>query len=98
MIDLKIASPYNFQAMYTANLSKKDTSAALEILKRGRTTFPQDIDLLNTETNLFLAKGKQQEALANLTASIEKDPNNALFYLVRGNIYDNMANPKGCGR
>lgn len=94
MVDLKIASPYNFQAMYNANLAKQDTSAALSILAKGRSTFPNDIDLLNTETNLFLAKGKQQEALNNLTASIEKDPSNALFYLVRGNIYDNMANPK----
>lgn len=94
MVDLKIASPYNFQAMYNANLAKQDTSAALSILAKGRSTFPNDIDLLNTETNLFLAKGKQQEALNNLTASIDKDPSNALFYLVRGNIYDNMANPK----
>jgi Flp pilus assembly protein TadD len=94
MVDLKIASPYNFQAMYNANLAKQDTTAALSILAKGRSTFPNDIDLLNTETNLFLAKGKQQEALNNLTASIEKDPSNALFYLVRGNIYDNMANPK----
>ncbi len=94
MVDLKIATPYNFQSMYNANLSKQDTSAALAILSKGRTAFPADMDLLNTETNLFLAKGKQQEALNNLTASIEKDPSNALFYLVRGNIYDNMANPK----
>jgi Tfp pilus assembly protein PilF len=94
MIDLKISTPYNYQAMYTANLSKQDTAAALEILKKGRTSYPNDLDLLNTETNLFLAKGKQQEAIANLNAAIEKDPTNALFYLVRGNIYDNMANPK----
>jgi len=94
MVDLKIATPYNFQAMYTANLSKQDTSAALAILSKGRAAFPGDMDLLNTETNLFLAKGKQQEAVGNLSASIEKDPSNALFYLVRGNIYDNMANPK----
>lgn len=94
MIDLKIGTPYNFQSMYNANLTNQDTAAALSILAKGRSTFPNDIDLLNTETNLFLAKGKQQEALNNLTASIEKDPSNALFYLVRGNIYDNMANPK----
>ncbi len=94
MIDLKISTPYNFQSMYNANLSKGDTTAAMEILKKGRSTFPQDMDLLNTETNIFLAKGKQQEAIGNLSASIDKDPTNALFYLVRGNIFDNMANPK----
>ena len=94
MVDLKIATPYNFNAMYNANLNKGDTSAAMDVLKKGRSTFPDDMFLLNTETTYYLQKGKQQEALNNLNASIEKDPNNALFYLVRGNIYDNMANPK----
>ncbi|MBS1651620.1 MAG: hypothetical protein JSU07_06375 [Bacteroidetes bacterium] len=94
MIDLKIASPYNYQSIYSANLSKGDSAAALEILKKGRTAFPNDMDLLNTETNVFLAKGKSQEALNNINTSIEKDPKNAVLYLVAGNLYDNMANPK----
>lgn len=94
MIDGKIATAYNYEAMYNANLSKGDSIAANEILKKGRTALPNDVNLLNLETNIFLAKGKQQEALANLKASIEKDPKNALFYLVTGNIYDNLANPK----
>ncbi len=94
MVDLKIAAPYNFVAMYNANMAKNDTTAAMAILKKGRTTFPDDIELLNRETDFYLQKGKQQEALNNLNASVEKDPNNPLFYLVRGNIYDNMANPK----
>jgi tetratricopeptide (TPR) repeat protein len=50
--------------------------------------------LLTQETNQFLAKGKQQEALNNLKVASEKDPTNALFFLVSGNIYDNWANPK----
>jgi tetratricopeptide (TPR) repeat protein len=52
------------------------------------------MSLLNSETNMFLARGKQAEALTNLKTSIEKDPKNAVLYLVTGNIYDNMANPK----
>ncbi|MBL7921900.1 MAG: hypothetical protein JNJ40_16415 [Bacteroidia bacterium] len=94
MIDSKIASPYNYESMFNAYISKGDSSAAMDILKKGRTAFPNDMGLLNNETNQFLAKGKQQEALANLKAASEKDPNNALFFLVAGTIYDNMANPK----
>lgn len=94
MIDGKIASPYNYESMFTAYIVKGDSAAALDILKKGRVAFPTDMGLLNQETNQFLAKGKQQEALANLKAASEKDPNNALFFLVAGNIYDNMANPK----
>ncbi|MBL7911195.1 MAG: tetratricopeptide repeat protein [Bacteroidia bacterium] len=94
MIDGKIASPYNYESLFNANIAKGDSTTALEYLRKGRVAFPNDMGLLNNETNQFLAKGKQQEALTNLKAASEKDPNNALFYLVSGNIYDNMANPK----
>lgn len=97
MIDFKVASPYNYDNIFNANLSKGDTSAAMAILAKGRTAFPNDMNLLNSETNMFLARGKQAEALTNLKTSIEKDPNNSVLYLVTGNIYDNMANPKEKG-
>lgn len=94
MIDIKIASPYNYEALYTAQLNKGDTATALESLKKGRSVFPEDIGLLTQETNLFLATGKHDEALANLKLSMEKDPKNSLFYFITGQIYENMANPK----
>jgi tetratricopeptide (TPR) repeat protein len=94
MIEVKIASPFNYEAFYTAQLSKGDSSSAMESLRKGRASFPDDIGLLTQETNLFLARGKQQEALNNLKVSIQKDPKNALFYFITGQIYENMANPK----
>ncbi|MBA3664335.1 MAG: hypothetical protein H0W61_09025 [Bacteroidetes bacterium] len=96
MIDGKISSPYNYEAMYNAHLNKTppDTNAAMEILRKGRVAFPNDLSLMNKETDYFLAKNKSQEALNNLKASIEKDPKNPIFYLITGQIYDGMANPK----
>ena len=94
MIDLKIASPYNYESMYSAHLSKADTTAAMEILRKGRVAYPNDMNLMNKETDYFLAKGKQQEALNNINLSIKNDPKNAVFYLVAGQINDQIANPK----
>jgi hypothetical protein len=94
MIDLKIATPYNYESMYNAQLGKMDTTAAMDVLKKGRVAFPNDMSLMNKETDYFLAKGKQQEALNNINQSIEKDPKNAVFYLVAGQINDQIANPK----
>jgi len=94
MIDLKIAAPYNYESMYTANIRKTDTIAAMEILRKGRVAFPNDMSLMNKETDYFLAKGKQQEALNNINLSIQNDPKNAVFYLVAGQINDQIANPK----
>lgn len=94
MVDVKIASSYNYEAIYTAQLAKGDSAGAMESLKKGRAAFPDDIGLLSQETNLYLALGKQQDALANLKLSIDKDPKNPLYYFIAGQIYENMANPK----
>lgn len=94
MIDSKIATPYNYENMYNAYLGRKDTMGAMNMLKKGREKFPNDANLMNKETDYYLAKGKSEEALTNLEKSIEKDPTNAVLYLVTGNIYDGLANPK----
>lgn len=94
MIDAKIGTGANYTAMYNAYVQRRDSAAAIEILKKGRSAFPADASLLIEETNVFLAKGRQQEALANLKLSVEKDPKNAFYYVMIGNIYDNQANPK----
>lgn len=95
MIDQKIATAYNYQTIYDAKLMLKDTAGALEYLKAGRKAFPNDVYLMNRETEIFLQKGNQEKALANLQAAIEKEPTNAQLQLVLGNVYDNLANPKG---
>ncbi|MCD6017519.1 MAG: hypothetical protein K0S53_640 [Bacteroidetes bacterium] len=95
MIDLNIASPYNYQTIYELKTSQNDTATAMEYLKKGREQFPGDIFLMNKETEIFLQKGQQQKALENLKTAISKEPNNAVLQYVIGNVYDNLANPKG---
>lgn len=95
MIDQNIATPYNYQTIYDAKLSVKDTAGALEYLALGRKAYPNDVYLMNKETEMFLQKGNQQKALENLQAAITKDSTNAQLHLVLGNVYDNLANPKG---
>ena len=95
MIDQKIASAYNYQTIYDVKLIQKDTATALEYLKMGRKAFPNDVYLMNRETEIYLQKGQQEKALANLQAAIEKEPNNPQLQLVLGNVYDNLANPRG---
>lgn len=94
MIDMNIATPYNYQTIYDAKVAAGDNSGAQEYLVKGRQAFPNDVYLMNKETELFLQKGDQQKALENLQNAISKDPNNAQLHLVLGNVYDNLANPK----
>lgn len=95
MIDLGIASSYNYQTIYELKSSLNDTATAMEYLSKGRAQFPNDVYLMNKETEIFLQKGQQDKALANLKTAIEKEPNNAILQYVIGNVYDNLANPKG---
>jgi hypothetical protein len=94
MIDAGVPMPYNYESLYNVQIAAGDSAGAVETLKRGRAMFPADGTLLTQETNLFLATNRRQEALNNLKISSERDPNNALYYFVMGNIYDNLANPK----
>jgi hypothetical protein len=94
MIKDKVANPYTYQSLYDACMALKDSVGALQTLKEGRIAFPSDTYLMNRETETYLQQGKQEEALANLNRAIEKDNSNAQLFLVRGNVYDNLANPK----
>lgn len=94
MIDEKVANSYSYTSLVEAKLTLKDTAGALQTIKEGRMAFPNDIHLMNRETEFYLLQGKHQEALDNLNKAIEKDPNNGSLFLVRGNVYDNLANPK----
>ena len=89
-----IATPYNFGNLFDTKMEMKDTSTALKVLTAGRAAFPNDVDLMNRETDYLMTKGKNQEALANLDKAIAKDPKNAKFYLAKGIAYYGMANPR----
>ena len=94
MINAKLQVAYNYQSILSVYISKGDTASAMELLKKARGLFPEDAGLITEETNIYLARGQQKEALANLKISMDKDPKNTFYYLVVGGIYDNLANPK----
>ena len=94
MIDNKQGFGNTYSSLVNVCLMMKDSVVAMEILKKGRTAYPNDINLVITETNYFLKINNSKEALNNLNIAIGAKPTDANLYLVRGNIYDNLANPK----
>ena len=69
--------------------TKKDTKAE-EVLAEERTKFPNDNNLLFSEINLFLQKGKLTELIDKLKKAKEIEPNNVSIYNTLGNVYDNL--------
>jgi len=95
IIDEKMANAGTYQYLYNAKCAVNDSAGALTSLKEGRSLYPNDMTLLNLETDYYIKSGKQQESLNNLNIALEKDPNNAVLHLIAANTLDNMANPKG---
>lgn len=93
-IDDKVATPYNYSSMYDAKLATKDTVGGIQVLQAGRTAFPNNIELMNIETNRLLLSGKFQEAISNLDKAIAANPKNANLYVAKATAYFNMAYPK----
>jgi tetratricopeptide (TPR) repeat protein len=70
MIDGKQNRAGTYSSLVNAYFMLKDTMGGLEVLKKGRATFPNDGNLIITETNYYLKTNKTQEALANLDLAI----------------------------
>jgi tetratricopeptide (TPR) repeat protein len=94
MIDQKLGGANTYSSLVNVCLMSKDTAAGMDVLKKGRTMYPNDMNLVTTETNYFLRANKSKEALANLDVAIAAKPTDANLYMVRGNLSDNIANPK----
>ncbi len=97
MIDNKQGRAQSYSSLINYYLNLKtanDTVAAKDLLKQGRTAYTNDIPLLITETNFYLSENKSEEAMKNLNVAIAARPTDANLYIVRGNLFDNIANPK----
>lgn len=83
-----------YQLLYNFYQQKKDSSNALQTLQKGRSKFPNDLTLLNLQTDYYINHKQYTAAINNLHQLTQQDSTNALFLLTLGNLYDNLANQK----
>ncbi|TDG35658.1 tetratricopeptide repeat protein [Pedobacter changchengzhani] len=65
---------------------QKDTTAALATLETAIAKYPENGDFLKTQTQIYLNRGDAEKSLAMLTALAVKEPNNATYQILLGNI------------
>lgn len=92
LLDAHVSNPGIYASLASGYLALKDTANAITVTAKGRGLYPQDLGLLISETNIFLAQGKNAEALNNLKVALEKDPNNTSILFALGTQYDNQGN------
>jgi len=94
MADMKIGGAATYLQLAGVYQMLKDTTGSVEIYKKGRAVYPNDINLLRNETDLYIRANKVNEALGNLDQAIKAQPTDHILYFARGNMYDNLANPR----
>jgi tetratricopeptide (TPR) repeat protein len=89
--DRKIGGAGLFMDICKIYKESGDTAGAIETLKKGIDKYPKEASPMITEmVNIYLATGKNKEAMEYLTKAIELQPSNATYHFALGALYDQM--------
>ncbi|KQN38839.1 hypothetical protein ASE92_05300 [Pedobacter sp. Leaf41] len=70
---------------------QKDTTAALAIIKEAAAKYPENVELIKTETQIYIDRGDAAKSEQMLNSLASKEPNNASYQVLLGNIYFSQA-------
>ncbi len=65
-----------------------DTSAAIQVVKKAREKYPEELQILLEEAQIYLEKGENEKLKTSLLQAVEKDPSNANLWFLLGKTYD----------
>ena len=78
------------QLLYEEYVKMKDTVNYVKVLKAGFEKFPQEAWFLQNLINYYIFTNQSKEALIYLNNAIEREPNIAQYYYVKGNLTESM--------
>lgn len=94
LADAKFNDPSVYLLMDKIYLEKGDTSKAIDALDKGRSLNPDNKDLINEELYVYSLLGKSDVLIKKLDGAIERDPENANLYFVRGVSFEKLSSVK----
>lgn len=81
-----------YNELVDATLRKqKDTAAALVLIKEAVAKYPDNADLIKTETQIYIDRGDVAKSEQMLNALAAKEPTNPNYQVLLGNIYFSQA-------
>lgn len=95
LVSMNYMNPLVYSYLATLYKEKGENDRALQVVKGGKTKFPNDLNIIIAETNVYLATGDIENALKTLELAISKDPTNPLLYFTVGSNYDQMSRKEG---
>lgn len=87
LIDMKYKEPRIYTDMVKLSLLDKDTAKALTYIEKGKLMFEDNMELVNQEINIYLARNKTNELKTKLNNAIELAPDNEVLHVILANIY-----------
>lgn len=88
LIDIKYKDPKLFTDMIKLSLLDKDTVAALNYIEKGKLLFEDNMTLIGTEIDIYLARKKTNELRDKLLKAIELAPDNEVLHAILGQVYE----------
>jgi tetratricopeptide (TPR) repeat protein len=88
LIDARFNEPFIYLNMQRLYLEEKDTAKALSYIEAGRKVFEDNTQLMEAESNIYIAQGKIDELIAKVSKDIESVPDNEMLYYKRGKLYE----------
>lgn len=93
--ELEKEKPLFYRSVADLHLRElKDTTAALDVLNRGREIFPENKEIIIDELNVYLATGQQEVAIKKLEKATELDAKNPTLFFALGATYDGLKDYK----
>ncbi len=83
--------PLLYSSLASLSLREEDYDKAEEWIKKGRELYPENLDLIFSEANVYLTSGNIPEARRVLEIAIERDPDNANLHYAFAVNYDQMS-------
>jgi tetratricopeptide (TPR) repeat protein len=87
LIGINYKEPKVYMFLSQIALDNKDTAKALSYIEKGNAMFENNMDLMNKEINIYLARKKTDVLRDKIKAAIEVTPDNEVLHLILGNIY-----------
>jgi tetratricopeptide (TPR) repeat protein len=90
---LKYEHPMVYTFLSETYLSEKDTVKALDMIQKGRKSFPKNLNLIFNEVSIFQAQGKNNAVIELFNEAINIDPKDPNVFYSQGLAYEKVGNP-----
>ncbi len=87
LIEMKYKEPKIYTDMVKLSLIDRDTTKALSYIEKGKSMFEDNMELVNQEINIYLARNKTDELKTKLNDAINLAPDNEVLHAILANLY-----------